>query len=175
MGKRRKDKVIAVEALKEGLRDHELILAADYRGLTVSEMEELRNRLRVSGTQFHVVKNSLAGLAAQSVGLEHMQEFLVGPTAIAISKNEAGQPAKILQEFVRDHKALEIKGGLLLGRVITVNEVKKLADLPSKEILLSRVLSGIEAPLVSTAGVLQAMLRNLVYVLDQVRQAKESA
>ncbi|MGB9887838.1 MAG: 50S ribosomal protein L10 [Moorellales bacterium] len=175
MGKRREEKQAVVARLEEKLGRSQVVLFADYRGLKVSEITELRNRLRQAGAEFQVVKNTLTRLAARRVGLEGAETYLVGPTALTVCEQESAVPARILQDFARDHKALEIKGGLLRGRVLSGDQVKVLADLPSREELLARVMGCAQAPLAGAVGVLQGLLRNLVYVLDQVRQAKESA
>jgi large subunit ribosomal protein L10 len=175
LGKRRAEKEAIVTRLEGKLGRSEVVLFADYRGLKVSEITELRERLRQAGAEFQVVKNTLTRLAARRVGLEGTEAFLVGPTAITVSEQEGAAPARVLQEFARDHKALELKGGLLRGRVLTVDQVKNLAELPGREELLARLVGHTQAPLAGAVGVLQALLRNLVYVLDQVRQAKATA
>lgn len=175
MSKRRQEKEATVAELSERFANSEVVLFADYRGLKVSEITELRNRLRDAGAEFHVVKNTLARLAARKVGLGAVEGYLVGPTAVAVAVKDVAAPARILQDFSKEHKALEIKGGVLNGRVLSLAEVKALAELPSREELVARVIGRMQAPLAGTVGVLQALLRNLVYALDQIREARASA
>lgn len=175
MSKRRQEKEAIVAELTERFAKSEVVLFADYRGLKVSEITELRNRLREAGAEFHVIKNTLARLAARNVGLTAVEGYLIGPTAIAVAEKDVAAPARILQDFSKEHKALEIKGGVLTGRVISLSEIKALAELPSREELVARLMARMQAPLAGTVGVLQALLRSLAYVLDQVREAKASA
>ncbi|MBC7348258.1 MAG: 50S ribosomal protein L10, partial [Clostridia bacterium] len=161
MGKRRADKEAIVAALRESLGKSEGVLFADYRGLKVSELTELRHRLRQAGAQFQVVKNTLTRLAVRGLGLEAAERYLVGPTAVALADKDVAAPARVLQEFARDHKALEIKGGLLGTQVLSLEEIKTLAELPPRDELLARVLGSLQSPLVGAAGVLQGLLRNL--------------
>lgn len=172
-GRHEKERIVA--QIRERLEGSDIIIFTDFRGLKVSEMTELRNRLREVGAHFQVVKNTLARLAVRSLGLEAAESFLEGPTAIAVAQKEVAAPARVLQEFARDHKALELKGGLLGPKVLSLEDLKALAELPSREELLARLLGRMQAPIAGTVGVLQALLRNLVYVLDRVREVQAEA
>ncbi|MGG8364712.1 MULTISPECIES: 50S ribosomal protein L10, partial [Bacillus cereus group] len=134
----------------------------DYRGLTVSEATELRKQLREAGVEFKVYKNSLTRRAAESAEMAELNEFLTGPNAIAFSNEDVVAPAKVLNDFAKDHEALEIKAGVIEGKLVTLDEVKAIATLPSREGLLSMLLS-----------VLQAPIRNLALATKAVADQKE--
>ncbi|KSU78425.1 MULTISPECIES: 50S ribosomal protein L10 [Fictibacillus] len=144
------------------LRESKSTILVDYRGLTVAAVTELRKQLREAGIEFKVYKNSMTRRAADETGLSEINEHLVGPTAIAFSNDDVVAPAKILNNFAKEHDALEIKAGVIEGRIATLEEVKALADLPSREGLLSMVLS-----------VLQAPIRNFALVTKAVAEQKE--
>ncbi|KMY52582.1 MULTISPECIES: 50S ribosomal protein L10 [Bacillaceae] len=134
----------------------------DYRGLTVSQVTELRKQLREAGVEFKVYKNTLTRRAAETAEISGLDEFLTGPNAIAFSTEDVIAPAKILNSFAKANEALEIKAGVLEGNVVTVEEVKALAELPSREGLLSMLLS-----------VLQAPMRNFALAAKAVADQKE--
>jgi large subunit ribosomal protein L10 len=117
----------------------------------------------------------LTSLAANEMGLSELDQYLEGPTALAFSQDDPVAPAKILIKYAKEFKKLEIKGGVLEGKVVDLEAVKSLADLPSREELLAQVLRGMQSPMAGFAGVLSGTLRNFVYVLDAVRQQKAEA
>jgi large subunit ribosomal protein L10 len=137
-------------------------IVVDYRGLNVAEVTELRKQLREAGVEFKVYKNSLTRRAAEAAEITGLNDALTGPNAIAFSTEDVVAPAKILNDFAKKHEALEIKAGVIEGNVATVEEVKALAELPSREGLLSMLLS-----------VLQAPIRNLALVTKAVAEQKE--
>ena len=137
-------------------------IVVDYRGLNVSEVTELRKQLREAGVEFKVYKNSLTRRAAEAAEITGLNDALTGPNAIAFSTEDVIAPAKILNDFAKKHEALEIKAGVIEGNVATVEEVKALAELPSREGLLSMLLS-----------VLQAPIRNFALVTKAVAEQKE--
>lgn len=157
--------------LKEKLSGSKAAVLVDFRGLNVSEANMLRRRLREAGCEFRITKNTLTGLAALQLGLQGLDPYLRGQVAIAFG-NDPVMPAKVLSEFIRDTKKMEIKAGILEGKVIEASAVKVLADLPSREVLLARVLGGMQAPLYGFAGVLQGTLRTFVYALEAVRRQR---
>lgn len=165
------EKQIIIQELKERFENSQAAVLADYRGLNVAEATKLRRRLREAGCQFKVVKNTLANLAAVQTGLEGLSPYLEGQVAIAFS-NDPVRPAKVLAEFIRETKKMEIKAGVLEGQVIDARGVRALADLPSREALLAKVLGGMQSPLYGFAGVLQGTLRSFVYALDAVRKLR---
>lgn len=174
MNKQRQKKEETVRELTQKLESAVGAVVTDYRGLNVAEVTVLRAKLREAGVDYKVVKNTLARLAAKNAGLEDLYTYLEGPTAIAFSNQDPVAPAKILSDFAKDHKALEIKGGLLEGKVISLDQVKALADLPSREELLAQILRAMQGPMYGFANVLQGTIRNLVYVLEAVRKQKEA-
>lgn len=161
-----------VDEIKERLEKIQGAVLTDYRGLNVAEVTELRTKLREAGIEFKVLKNTLTRIAAHQVGLQNLDTYLEGPTAIAFGVDDPVAPAKILSDFAKAHKALEIKAGILENKVIDAEGVKALADLPSREVLLAKVLGAMQSPMYGFAGSLQGVLRNFVYALDAVREKK---
>lgn len=163
------------EEIAAALKQAELVVVTDYRGLNVEIINNLRGRLRKEQCLFRVTKNTMNRLACREAGFEQLEEFFEGPTAIAYANEDPVAAAKVFNEFTRDHEALVIKGGLLSGRLITPEKIKELGEIPSRDILLSRVVGGVQAPISGLVGVLQGTLGRLVYTVDAVRQQKESA
>ncbi len=151
------------------------VVLADYRGLNVSALTQLRRRLGEAGVELRVVKNTLTAIAARQTGLGGLEGLLVGPTAIAFAPGDPVAPAKIISDFAREHKELAIKGGVLEGKVIGADDVRSLALLPPREVMLGRVAVTIAMPMSALAGALAGVMRNLVYSLDAVRRQKEGA
>lgn len=167
-------KAVMLEEIKEKMSSSQVTVLADFTGISVAKVTDLRSRLRKAGSEMKVAKNTIAGIAAKELGVEGLEQYLEGPTVFAFGIDDPVAPAKILSEFAKEVKqGVDIKAGLLEGKVIDADGVKALADLPSREVLLAKVLGGMQAPMYGFAGVLAANLRNLVYVLDQVRQQKE--
>ncbi|MGI9860691.1 50S ribosomal protein L10 [Moorella naiadis] len=175
MNKQRAAKVEVTKEIKEKLGSSIVSLLADYRGLNVAEMTKLRRQLREAGVEFKVVKNTLTIRAIRELGLEGLEPYLEGPTAIAFSSTDPVAPAKILSEVMRNSKTFQIKVGVLQGKVISASDIKALADLPSREQLLARVVGGFQAPLAGLVNVLAGNIRNLVYALEAIRKQKEEA
>ncbi|CAM4027861.1 50S ribosomal protein L10 [Catellicoccus marimammalium] len=138
------------------------VVIVDYRGLTVEQATELRKQLREAGVEMKVIKNGILTRAAQKAGLEGLDEVFTGPTAVAFSNEDVVAPAKIMNDFAKTAEALEIKGGIIEGKVSSVEAIKELAALPNREGLLSMLLS-----------VLQAPVRNVAYAINAVADAKE--
>ncbi|HHW54923.1 MAG: 50S ribosomal protein L10 [bacterium] len=171
----RPEKEAIVAELKEKLEQSKAAILTDYRGLNVAAMTELRRLMREQGLEYRVVKNTLTRFAAQELGLDDLEPYLEGPTAIAFSFEDPVAPAKVIMDFAKEHKQLEVKAGLLRGKVIQPEGVKELADLPPREVLLAQVLGGLQAPIAGLVGVLNGAPRNLVYVLEAIRKQKEEA
>jgi len=163
-----------VAEIRDRLQKVQGAVLTDYRGLNVAEATELRNKLREVGVEFKVLKNTLVRIAARDIGLEGLDPYLEGPTAIAFGNDDPVAPAKILAEFAKAHKALEIKGGILANKVIDMEGVKALADLPPREVLLAKVLGAMQSPMYGFAGAMQGLLRNFVYALNAIREKKEA-
>ena len=170
----RPDKVAKVEWLAERLKKSAVTVLADYTGLDVEAMTALRAACRESNVEMHVLKNTLGRLAAEQAGVPGLTAFQNGPTAYAFS-DDLVAPAKTLREFAKTHPQLRLKGGILEGSVITADEVTSLATLPSREVLLSQMLAGLQSPIAGLVNVLNANIRGLVQALAAIRDQKEAA
>ncbi|REE68859.1 LSU ribosomal protein L10P [Paenibacillus taihuensis] len=156
-------KEAAVAEITTKLRESSATVVADYRGLNVAQVTELRKQLREANVEFQVLKNSLVRRATAQAELSELDSVLAGPTAIAFSKDDAVAPAKILADFAKKNDALKLKGGVVEGQVFDADQIKALADLPSKEGLLSMLLS-----------VLQAPMRNFALAVKAVAEKQEA-
>ena len=146
-----------VEVISEQLKNSVSTVLVDYRGLTVSEVTELRKQLRDAGIEFKVYKNTMVRRAAEAQGLTELNEFLVGPSAIAFSNEDVIAPAKLIHEFSKQHEALEIKAGVIEGSFVPAEDVKSIASLPSRDGLLSMLLSVLQAPMRNFALAVKAV------------------
>ncbi|MGH2349355.1 MAG: 50S ribosomal protein L10 [bacterium] len=171
----RPEKIQQTEAIRDRLQRSGAIIFTDFRGLNVGEIAALREKLRAAGVEYRVVKNTLLGRAAASLGIDGLDAYLEGPTAAAFSAEDPVAPAKIIQDYIRAARKLEVKGGLVEGRVLSAGQIKQLADLPAKPELLAKALGSIVSPLYGLMAVMTGLQRNLVYALDQVRQKMEAA
>ncbi|MGD6818645.1 50S ribosomal protein L10 [Metabacillus sp. 84] len=151
-----------VDEITEKFRDSKSTIVVDYRGLTVAQVTELRKSLREAGVEFKVYKNTMTRRAVEKAELSGLNDALTGPNAIAFSTEDVVAPAKVLNEFAKKNEALEIKAGVIEGNIASVEEIKALAELPSREGLLSMLLS-----------VLQAPIRNFALVNKAVAEQKE--
>jgi large subunit ribosomal protein L10 len=165
---RRDQKEQVVEELTARLKAAETLLVADYRGLTMPQIDELRTRLLESGARFTVVKNTLTRRAAEAAGTEGLLALLDGPSAIAFLEADGDMvaTAKALADAARETNVLEIRGGIMQGRAVTAAEVETLAKLPPAEVLRGQVLGAIVAPLTALAGLLNAPLQSLRGLID---------
>src|SRR5712671_2614004 len=163
-------KVEAVEHLKVELRESEAALLTSFRGLKVAEKTELRRSLAASQTEFKVVKNTLAKIAAKDIGLDDLVPLLEGSTAIAFVKGDPVTAAKGLDEVSRKYPALVLKGGLLTGRVLSADRAAALAHVAPREVLLAQIAGAFQAPLSKLAALLQAPVRSLGYALGAYRE-----
>jgi large subunit ribosomal protein L10 len=172
----RSEKERVVEQLAERLRATETLMVADYRGLTMPEIDELRTRLLEAGARFTVVKNTLTKLAAEAAGTTEVLELIDGPTAIAFldADGDPAAVAKVLNDTAKTTDVLVIRGGLLEGNVVGDAEIKRLATLPSAEVLRAQLVGAVAGPLTMVVGLFTAPLRDLVGVLDaRIRQLEE--
>ncbi|WP_077623953.1 50S ribosomal protein L10 [Sediminibacillus massiliensis] len=151
-----------VTEIADKFRESKSTILVDYRGLDVAEVTELRTQLREAGVDFKVYKNTMTRRAVEEADFTALNDTLVGPTAIAFSADDVVAPAKILNNFAKDHEALEIKGGVIEGNVASLEQIKELADLPNYEGMLSMLLS-----------VLQAPVRNFAYATKAIAEQKE--
>lgn len=161
----RPEKVAVVEAVTAKLNSSVAVFVTEYRGLSVGQIATVRNALRPIDAEMAVYKNTLARLAVRAAGLEGLEEFLVGPTALTFARGDIAGAAKALRDASKTLPNLVIKGGVLGNSVLSAADVTALADLPSREELLARFAGALQAPLVKTAGLLQALPRNFAYGL----------
>jgi large subunit ribosomal protein L10 len=162
MGSAIEQKKQLVDEITDKFKSSTAVVVVDYRGLNVAEVTELRKQLREAGVEFKVYKNTMTRRAVEAAGMDGLNSALTGPNAIAFSTEDVVAPARILNDFAKDHEALEIKAGVIEGNVATVDEIKALAKLPSREGLLSMLLS-----------VLQAPIRNFALAAKAVADQKE--
>lgn len=146
-----------VTEVAEQFKNASSVVVVDYLGITVEEATNLRAELRKAGVQFAVIKNSILTRAAKEAGLEGMEDIFKGPSAVAFSKDDVVAPAKILADFAKKVEALEIKAGVVEGKVSSKEEIEALAKLPSREGLLSMLLSVLQAPVRNTALAIKAV------------------
>ncbi len=172
MGDPRPDKVAVVEEVRAKLDESEGAMLTEYRGLNVPALAELRKALREAGGEYKIYKNTLVRLAARDAGLE-IDDLLVGPTAIAFvgekadgSPGDAAAVAKALKDFAKGHDALVLKGGVLDDKVLSADDLRALAELPSREVMLAQLAGAFQAPMAKLAGLLSALPRDFAYGLQ---------
>jgi large subunit ribosomal protein L10 len=170
----RPEKVQAVQDIREGLEAAEAVFLTEYRGLTVQAVQDLRKAVRDSGAEYKVVKMTLARLAAADAGIEGLEEYLSGPTAIAFAKSDPVSTAKALKDFSRDHEVFVLKAGYLSGNILTPEEVSTLAEIEPREVLLARIAGGAKAPLFKAAGMFASFTRDAASMFSQLLDKKES-
>ncbi|MBO5743989.1 MAG: 50S ribosomal protein L10 [Clostridia bacterium] len=149
-----------VADLVELLKSAQAGVLVDYRGITVEQDTQLRNKLREAGVEYKVVKNTLTRFAANEVGFQELDPSLHGPTALAISSTDPIAPAKVLSDFAKDVEAIEIKAGFLDGKVISLDEIKTLANTPSREVLIAKIMGSLNSPISKLVRTLQALVDN---------------
>jgi large subunit ribosomal protein L10 len=171
----RKEKERIVEELQGALEGTKVAILSDYRGLNVGEMTVLRNQLRQASVNYRVVKNALIKLALKNTDLEPLIDQISGPTAVAFSYEDPISPAKILEQFGREQPKLEIKGGIVEGKLIDQAGVKRLAQIPSREVLLGRLVSVLGAGPTHLVTVLSLNLQKLLQLLNAIRLQKEES
>ncbi|MBW1597764.1 50S ribosomal protein L10 [Streptomyces sp. JJ38] len=166
------DKVAAVEEMTEKFRNSNAAVVTAYTGLSVAQLKELRRSLG-DNAQYRVVKNTLTKIAAKEAGITTLDEFLVGSTAVTFVTGDPVEAAKGLRDFAKENPALEVKGGVLDGRALTADEIKKLADLESREVLLAKLAGGMKASMAKAAATFQAPLTKFVRTADALRAKAE--
>lgn len=170
----RPEKEAAIEELKNNIQNSKVAIMTKYQGITVEEVTDLRSKLRAENVTFKVYKNTLAKRALDELELSDAASFMEGPTVWAFGDDPVA-PAKILKQFSKNVKAIVMVGGVLEGEVVTNDMLDTLADLPSREQLLTQVAGTIAMPLRNLVGALNAIPRGLVYAVDAVRKQKEEA
>jgi Ribosomal protein L10 len=159
-----------VAALSESLKAAHVGVLVDYKGITVADDTKLRKELREAGDDYMVVKNTLLRIALKDAGIEGLDSFLEGTTALAIGKEDYVSSAKILSKFAETSKTFQVKAGFVDGNMVDVNGVKELAALPSKEVLVARVLGGLNAPISGFVTVLNGTMKGLVVALNAIAE-----
>ena len=173
---RKEKKPEIIDRISDKLEQAEIVVVTDYRGLTVAQITDLRKRLRNQGVEYHVVKNTLAGFAADRVGKSDLSKYLEGPTAIAFGYDDPVQAPKVLLEYQKspEEPPLQIRGGLLGDRLVTAQEISALAKLPPREELIGRLVGMLQAPISGLITVLNGNLQGLVTVLQaRLKQMEE--
>ncbi|HHV15106.1 MAG TPA: 50S ribosomal protein L10 [Gelria sp.] len=164
-----------VQEIQQKIEDATLVVFTDYRGLNVQEMTDLREKLRVPGVEFKVLKNTMVEFALKNTGHEELIPSIFGPNAVLFSNEDPVSPVKTIYDFIKQYKKLEVKVGILEGQVLEPDKIKALADLPSQEVLLGQIAGTMQAPITSLVYVLNANLTGLVRVIDQIREQKEAS
>jgi len=163
VGKNREIKEAKVSEIKEKMEKAQGIIFAKYQGLTVEEDTELRKALREAGVEYKVYKNTLTTLAAKELGFDGIVDALEGPLSVAFGYEDPTVPAKVLNDFAKNHKKLELVAGIVQGEIFDEAKVKQLATIPSREVLIAKLLGSFKAP-----------LSNLAYLLNAIKEQKES-
>jgi len=164
ISKNRQLKEAKVKEIKEKLEKAEAVILSSYQGLNVEEDTELRKKLREAGVEYKVYKNSLVTLAAKELGIDGIVQFLEGPVSIAMAYDDPTAPARILNDFAKNHKKLELKAGIVQGAVYDQAKVQELATIPPKDVLIAKLLGSLKAP-----------MSNLVYLLNAIAEKNGSA
>ncbi len=171
----RAEKVAVVDEVAAKLQSADAVIITEYRGLKVGQLAGLRRQLRDAGGEYKVFKNTLARLGAAKAGVEGLDEMLLGPSGITFVTGDVAAVAKALRDAAKANPLLVIKGGVMGGTLLSAKDVESLAELPSREVLLAMFAGALQAPLVKTAGLLQALPRNFAYGLKALIDQKEAA
>ena len=149
----RPEKVAMIAEIKTTMQNAKGLVLADFRGIKVAQDTKLRRKMREAGVEYSVIKNNMASIAAKEAGIEGLDNYLKGPLAMVSSKNDPVAPAKLISEFIKDNRIMEIKGGLVEGKVIDADAVKALANLPPREVLIARLLGSMQSPITGFVNV----------------------
>src|SRR6202171_468430 len=164
---RKEQKAEQVDVLTEKLKKAKVAVLTDYRGLKVSQIQDLRGKLRGGDVEARVVKNTLARRAAEAAGFPALKDGLKGPVAIAFGYDDLGVPSRLINEWVRATRLkLEVVGGLVEGRVFSSSQIKQLADLPSRAVLIAQLMGTLQSPVAQLVGIMQAPLQQLLGTLE---------
>jgi len=173
---RKEQKAEQVELLTEKLKKAKVAVLTDYRGLTVKQIQDLRGKLRTGNVEYRVVKNTLARRAADAAGYKDLESELKGPVAIAFGYDDLSLPPRLINEFVRTTRLkVEVVGGVVEGRVFNRDQIKQLADLPSREVLLAQLLGTLQSPVAQLVGIMQTPVQQLIGVLNAYKTKLEAA
>jgi large subunit ribosomal protein L10 len=169
------EKIEAVEKIKGKFSNAKGIVLADFTGLTVAEANDLRRKCREAEVEYLVVKNTLARIAAREAELADLEEYFQGPIAVAMSQTDSVAPARVLAEFRKAVQKPVFIGGFVDGRLYPPEEIRRIANLPSREGLLAQVIGAVQAPMAQMVWTLDGLLRNLVSILDQASTKAEGS
>lgn len=164
-----------VNEISKKIADAKAIVFADYRGLTVEQDTQMRKALRDAGVEYKVVKNTLTKFAVKENGFDELESYFNTPTAMAVSDSDPVAPAKVMSEYAKKFDKLEIKAGVVEGKIVNIDAIKALAELPSKEVLIAKVLGGFNAPLSGLVNVLNGNIRGLAVALSAIAEKKAEA
>ena len=164
-----------VRGFNEKFKTSPSLFVVEYKGLTVKNIEGLRRRLKRARADFKVTKNTVLKIASHGTDIEKIKDLFDGPTAVAICKEDPVSVAKVFTDSVKELPALKLKGGIVEGRVVGVEEVSKLSQLPSREVLLTQLLGLLSGPISNFMGTLLELQRRLLYVLESVKEMKEKS
>lgn len=170
----REQKAAAVAEIADQIRESEAVFAVDYRGISVTQIADVRAKLRESDTTFRVVKNSLTERAADAAQVAELKELLTGPTALMFIRGDAASAAKVVSTFNKDTELLTFKGGVLSGAAVEVAQIQAIAKLPSRQVLYSQLVGLIASPITGLARSLNGLLGGLAIALSQVQEKKAS-
>ena len=169
-------KIQQVGQIAEKLKTAKVVVLTDYRGLSVAQLGDLRAKLRQADVEYRVIKNTLAKRAAEEAGVADLGPALTGPVAFALGFDDLSAPARLLGEWARSTRLkLDITGGLVEGRYYGAEQVRQLADLPSKEVLLAQLLGTLQTPIAQLVGTIQAPVQTLVGLLEAYKNKLEAA
>lgn len=168
----REQKEAAVDELASEIEEHTTVLLSDFTGMNVETATEIRRRFREESVRFRVVKNSLAKRALEKIGAADLAEHLTGPNAVVLAKGDPVTPAKILLEFEKKNDTPKIRTGWVDANIVTAADIRRMADLPSREQLLAHIAAGFQAPVSGFARLLSEMLRQLVSTIDEIGKSK---
>lgn len=166
-------KIQLVDEIKEKIQSAQSIVLVDYRGLTVEEVTELRKKYREANVEYKVYKNTMMKRAFDEVGQTDIAEYLNGPSAVAFSLEDPVSAAKVTADFAKTHDVLEIKAGIVDGKLISKEEVIGLSQLPSKEVLVAKLLGSMNSPIQGLVNVLNGNIKGLAVVLNAIAEKKE--
>ncbi len=169
-------KLDIVKDLKERLQDARAIVLVDYKGINIEEVNQLRSRFRKEQVDYLVQKNTLVKIALHDLGITELDDYLVGPTALAICKSDEVGPARVITKFLKevmeDKDFPKFKAGFISGNLLNESQMHALAKLPSRDELLAKILGSVQAPLIGFLGVTQGIIRKFVYAVDAVAKTK---
>jgi large subunit ribosomal protein L10 len=171
----RPEKVAVVAEVREKLEAADAVMVTEYRGMSVTQIANLRKILRPIGAEYKVYKNTLVRLAADGAGMSELNDQLIGPSGVVFVQGDVAAAAKALRDYAKANPMLIIKGGSLGGKSLSDADVQALADLPSRDVLLSQIAGAFQAPMVKMAGLLQALPRNFAYGLKALIDLREAA